>query len=485
MGISSRLSPRVAALAVLAASAVLYAPTIGFLATTWEPTPEHIVQHGYLLALLAVWGVWRAQELQWPEGAGSWRTLFIVAVAVSSLVWALSQFAAIASAGALVWLAALAAAWAALFGWDGLQRLAWPLVFLLLATPIWVLFHPPLWAASTVATTWLLSLLGIPMYVVGNVIHLPAGVIQIAAGCAGLGFFATAVAIGAIIAFLNRADLRHSLVLMALAGLVAMVANWTRITIIVFEAYRTNMQTTLITKDHYTFGWILFAVFLLGYVFLFSRYGQRGEAPAAPVRADPHASALLAGLALTLGPALVLADRLLPLPPTAPLARAMDAEFAGRAQPALGDDWRPRFQGATLERQYTTIEHGLRVSVYLAAYASQRNGAKLITENNAWAADEHWQVGDARAGDRFATVQVAGPDGQAWSVRYLYFVGTGTFQRPRDVQVQLAMHTLLQRPLTGVLAVAYPCAGGCEAVPAGAVDAAWARAAAIRAAALP
>ena len=64
MGVSRTLSPRVAALAVLAASAVLYAPTIGFLATTWEPTPEHVVQHGYLLALLAVWGVWRAQDLQ-------------------------------------------------------------------------------------------------------------------------------------------------------------------------------------------------------------------------------------------------------------------------------------------------------------------------------------------------------------------------------------------------------------------------------------
>lgn len=482
MGISSRPSPRVAALAVLAASGVLYAPTIAFLASTWEPTPEHIVQHGYLLALLAVWGVWRAQDLQWPEGAGSWRNVFIVAVAAFSLVWALSQFAAVASAGALVWLAALAAAWAAFFGWDGLQRLAWPLVFLLLSTTIWVLFHAPLWAASTAATTWLLTQLDIPMYVVGNVIHLPAGVIQIAAGCAGLGFFATAVAIGAIIAFLNRADLRHSLVLMALAGLVAMVANWTRITIIVFEAYRTNMQTTLITKDHYTFGWILFAVFLLGFVFLLSRYGQRGEAPAAPVQAIPKASALLAGLALTLGPTLVLADRLLPLPSTVPLALAMDAEFAGGAQPARDDDWRPRFQGATLERQYTILDDGLRVSVYLAAYATQRQGAKLITENNAWAIDEHWQVGDSQPGDRFATVQVAGPDGQAWSVRYLYFVGPGTFQRPRDVQLQLAMRTLPRRPLSGVLAVAYPCAGGCEAPPAGAVDAVWARAANIRAA---
>jgi exosortase len=434
-----------------------------------------------LLALLGVWAIWRAPDLRWLEGSTPWLTLFVAATATSSALWALSQFASVAAAGALIWLATLAATWGVLFGRDGLRRLIWPLVLLLLATPIWVLFHAPLWAASTAATTWLVALLGIPMYVVGNTIHLPAGIIQIAAGCAGLGFFATAIAIGAIIAFLNRADLRHSLVLMVLAGLVAMIANWVRITIIVFEAYRTQMQTTLITKDHYTFGWILFAVFLLGYVFLFSRYGQRDPSPASTISAVPKASVLLAGLALALGPALVLADRVLPLPSTVPLAQAMDAEFAGRAQAALEADWRSHFAGSALERQYTWTESGVRLSVYLAAYATQRQGAELISEDNAWAADEHWQVGDSQIGDQFGTVEVEGPDRKVWSVRYLYFVGAGTFQRPRDVQLKLATRALLQRPLAGVLAVAHRCDGRCEAVPAGVVDAVWQRALKVRA----
>ena len=273
-------------LLVIASVSLLLWPTTALLAGVWSPISDNVLSHAWLVVAVVLWGVLR-------EAAGLPRltgrrldVLSIVTIVALSLLWGFAKHAALLIPQQLLWFALLLTGLWTVLGAAAARALLRPLWILGWLMPVWALPHGFLWFTSTRAVRAILELIGLPAYFEGNVIHLASGSIQIASGCAGVAFFAAALSTAAIIGYLNRASLAQHAVLLGVAAAVAMVSNWLRIVIIVVEAHRTQMQTTLITKDHYVFGWILFAIALMAYCFAFASYGLRRGKPVPTVAPD-------------------------------------------------------------------------------------------------------------------------------------------------------------------------------------------------------
>lgn len=477
----------VAGLIVL--TSALITPTMLQLFQKWQPEdPENVLGHGWLVVAVAVWGLLRdarALPVLQPWRARVWPIAATVAV---SLAWALARQGAVAGVQQLLWpLLLLCVFWVA-FGSAAARRLFRPLRLLWFALPLWTLLLGVLWFTSTHAVKIILNVVGIPVHFDGNVISLPDGQIEIAAGCAGLAFFTAAVACGAIIGYLNRATVRQHVVLIGFAGLTAMVCNWIRISWIVVQAHRTQMQTPLITVSHYAFGWTVFAIGLLAYCLLFGRYGLRAEPaelltidnevlPGAVTAAARPKVALLALLCAAAGPVAVLTS------PSATgsgtPARVLPTHIADwRALPSNDSvRWRPRFPEADESALFAATDGANSLVLYANVYRDQEGTRKLASSGNSLLPNEHWQI--SRTSRANGSAYLIAEDGrkQRWLVRYVYVTASAHFARAAFSQLDYAVRRFWSLPAAGFVALADRCTADCQDAQKR-VDAQWASTAA-------
>ena len=152
-------------------------------------------------------------------------------------------------------------------------RVLFPALFLVFLLPIWGILTPYLQTLSTYTVTYFMGLTGIPTYVEGNFITIPAGVFEIAGGCSGLRYLLVSLSVSSLFIFLNMRNMKHGLIFITIAVLGALFTNWVRIAMLIIIGHNTNMESSLMS-DHNTFGWYLYIPFLF---FLFY-VGQRFSA---------------------------------------------------------------------------------------------------------------------------------------------------------------------------------------------------------------
>jgi exosortase/archaeosortase family protein len=144
-------------------------------------------------------------------------------------------------------------------------------------------------------------------------------------------------------------SVRRRLLWLGLMGLFAIVGNWVRIFLIVIAAYETDMRTYLVTVSHYWFGWAVFVVFFLAFLWLAGLLASRWDRCAAAkrrteasvpdeplVRETPRASlgCVLAALgALLVLPCVVYARNLLSPVAAQPVVISWPAAPAGWSGP--------------------------------------------------------------------------------------------------------------------------------------------------------
>lgn len=149
-------------------------------------------------------------------------------------------------------------------------KVIFPSLFLVFLLPIWGILTPYLQALSTSAVTSIMQLTGIPTFVEGNFISIPAGVFEIAGGCSGLRYLLVSLSVSSLFIFLNIKNAKDGMVFFTVAVLGALITNWLRITLLILIGHYTEMESELM-NDHNAFGWYLYIPFL---VFLFY-FGQR------------------------------------------------------------------------------------------------------------------------------------------------------------------------------------------------------------------
>lgn len=257
-----------AALVLLAALAWSYWSTFVELVNIWGSSPDY--SHGYLVAPLAAWFLWRRRAaLPWSQIAPSWFGLSLIAVAaVLRLVAARFYFPELDGCSLPLWLAGVC--WL-LGGW-ALARWAAPaLAFLLFLVPlpasIETLLSQPLQALATAMSTWVLQCLGQPAIAEGTTILLNDNVLEVERACSGLRMFYGILALAVAYIIVSRARPAISVILLTAVAPVAIAANVMRITWTgLLYDYASSVAARRFSHDLAGLLMILLAVALFGLV---------------------------------------------------------------------------------------------------------------------------------------------------------------------------------------------------------------------------
>src|SRR5690606_22696468 len=133
-----------------------------------------------------------------------------------SLVWFVAKVAEIQSLQMLSILGILFFMVPAMFGLAWLKLAFIPLVILLFALPIWQPVLPLLQDITTAVTHFNLKLIGRPVYVVENFVHVSGGSFVIEESCSGLRFLLVATTLSLVNSSMNLHTMRQTLSLLSI-----------------------------------------------------------------------------------------------------------------------------------------------------------------------------------------------------------------------------------------------------------------------------
>jgi len=167
-------------------------------------------------------------------------------------------------APAIIWFS-----FTALLGYKFGLNILIPLIFLYYAIPVWDYLTFPLQSLTVVVCDFLLDIAEIPAFIEGVNIHLPSGIIKVAGGCSGLRYLLVGLTISSLYAVLFLESWQRKVLLIISGVLLALLANWLRVFIIIVVGHRSQMTSPLL-HEHDHFGWLIFALtltplFVLGY----------------------------------------------------------------------------------------------------------------------------------------------------------------------------------------------------------------------------
>jgi len=437
-------------MAVCGAVLALFWPATRELGQLWLDEVRSTYTHGFLVAAVAAWLLWKRlpRESAFPQDwPAPYRGAFAAALLACVFLWLLFFRAGLPAAYLLLVPVILALAVAALFGPAAWRAARLPIAFLLFAVPTWDYLSPPAQSASIYVARFLLRSVSVPAYFDGNLVQVPDGVFAIEGGCSGLHYIIVALAVATLLGELRGDSWRMRLRWLAIALLLALLANWLRVFSIIVIGHMTHMQSYLVRVSHYGYGWVVFAVALAA-LFVIERRAPPGHAQPGSGRVDTvAASPPAAG-----GPAWRLAVCLiLCLPPLLNLVidHAPAAEASLPAQPPPVRGWQasggdpaawPAMPAADERRQWEYRAAGEAVLLYMALHREQRSGNAL---------------------DAYRTLS---PDPAARSAAG-YSVGGRTFARVDAAQLWYSLRTLLtlrSQPATAWV-VRAPCQPDCDA----------------------
>jgi exosortase A len=461
----------VAIVALLASVFFLYAPSSESLMELWSDTDRTTYTHGFVIAALTAWLVLRRRHalaaIPWsPSIVGS-----LLALA-ASVVWIVSVRASIELIHQLLLLGLLWLSVWAVFGRRMALQVWLPVGFLIFAIPVWDQINFLLQEATVQAVALLLAVTAIPAWVDGNFVHLAAGVFEVAGGCSGIHFFIVALALATLYGEMGRDSIKVRIQLVVLAGGLALLANWLRVYTIVLAGHFTNMQHSLIQEGHYNFGWAVFAVMMLLYLFIARRIAPLvpNEAIALAMDGIPasgrRAGGVLMGLACVVAiPAWAVLYPVEPAPLPAAGASLPEAPIGWSRTSSRSLTWNPVFVGADLEERGEYADaHGSRLEVFVATYAMQRQdkeltayGNSLIGANASHLVSSSRALSDGQA--REILVEIAG---ERALIRYYYRVGNLRIASGVVAQLRYGLSALSGATTSSVVAMRVRCLPDCD-----------------------
>jgi len=443
----------------------------------WEDTHLLTYTHGYLILAVTMWLIWRDRDALRGLQPQLWWPGLLVTLGLS-LLWYLAWVSGIQVGYLALSPLILVSAAAGAMGPAAVRTLAFPVGYLFFAIPLWGSFNTQLQALTIFGVSLMIRATGVPAFIEGNHVHIPAGTFEIAGGCSGLHFFIVALAVAALYGELGRDRIGVRLKLLALAAVLSVLMNWVRVYTIILQGHLTDMQGYLVRVDHYKFGWALFGVLLVIFFWLARRIVPvtAVELPSAPTQAasaDPGRG--IAALALSLitmvsGPVLGQAAVRMAKPGVAILS--LPDGSGGWVGPGAADmSWMPRYFNPDAVAQGTYTRDASTVNVYLNAYLYQAQGHELVYYKNDVLGGEGWQARSERAasvnlagGSRFPYVEIEAeaPDGSRWLVGRTQVAGGRVFDRELPSKLYYGFAVLGRKPLSGLVAAAVRCSTECD-----------------------
>ena len=265
---------------------------------------SHSYSHGLLLLLVSLFLIGsKPHAVTGSQG----NIVFLLLLAGLIGIYALAALAKIEVILRFLMPCFMVAATGAVFGYRNLKKFFIPFALLFFTVPSWSIVSPVFQSIAANVIASFSMLIGIPTYIEGNSVAIPNGTFLVAEGCSGVRYILVALSIALINSELSHFKTRSQIISLSLAFLLAVVANWVRIEVIVLYAHQYGMSHPIIA-DHNSLGWIVFAVFMLFYFLLLPYVTRQGEKEQAispePLQARQKWLALASIAVLALGAAI-------------------------------------------------------------------------------------------------------------------------------------------------------------------------------------
>jgi exosortase D (VPLPA-CTERM-specific) len=182
--------------------AVIFQNTFGVLRAAWA-MEEY--SHGVLIPAITAWLLWtrRAQFASIPF-KGSWAGAALVLLGL--IVYFLGSLAAITTVDAYALVIVIAGCVLAVMGWQAFRLALVPIALLLLMNPLPAFFYNSISSSLQLISSQIgvavIRLLGISVYLEGNVIDLGTYKLEVAEACSGLRYLFPLMSVGAIMAYM-------------------------------------------------------------------------------------------------------------------------------------------------------------------------------------------------------------------------------------------------------------------------------------------
>jgi exosortase len=263
---------------------IAYYPTSNALWHFWIDHPSWGA-HGILVALLALGLLYRARArvAAAPVRALPWLLLPLLLFSIASLLFwrAGLQSLQLLMLPVLILLGAMVA-----FGIAVTRAIAVPVGFLYFGMPVWNLLAVPLQQLTLAIVRLVAPLIGAAS-VEGTVVSFPGDLhFEVTIWCSGLGFLVQGLAVATLLGELEQASNVRRLRLMGSMVAVALAANWLRVLAIIELGYSSGMRNLLATRYHLLFGYVVFVIALVAFVWIAARqHQQHSQAHGAPAAA--------------------------------------------------------------------------------------------------------------------------------------------------------------------------------------------------------
>jgi exosortase len=211
----------------------LFAPTLAWLWRSWQAHPYY--SHGPLLPPLALWFAWRARAglaAGRPSSAGLGLVLLGVGLHLVALRWAAHPLSAAALVATLLGLVLAAG------GRPALSAALVPAGLLALAIPLPLVerLAPPLAAAVARGAALAAGSIGVGVVQAGAQLAVADGAFTVGAPCSGLRSLVALATLAYVVANVLEGPRVSRLALVAFAAPLALVANWARLTGLLWTA---------------------------------------------------------------------------------------------------------------------------------------------------------------------------------------------------------------------------------------------------------
>jgi EpsI family protein len=470
---AQRTFPLVVALIV--AIAIVYWPSVTALWRYWIYLPS-LGGHGSLVVVLAAWMLLRSKDRinSTPRRPALWALLPLALLSVAWLVFwkAGIQSLHLMILPVLIFLAVLSA-----FGGAMARAVVVPLAYLYFSMPAWNLLSTSLQHLTVRIVTLLAPAFGLPATVSGSQISFPNGAtFVVTLACSGIAFLVQGLAVAALLGELEKASIKRRLALLISMAIVALMTNWLRVLLLLKIGYSWGMDNPLVANYHLEFGYVLFVIALIGFVWLATRGPLPARSPTnlsspdLPTGRWVTRAYVAAVVTLTLGPLAVLMFSRQPSGLDAPRQLRLPTghdDWSGPF-PVTTADWRPTFVGPHSE-QHLAYEDGQhsRVEVLVIGYARQTQDQKLINEENslfsagALSPLDFAIVRDADE-DSYQEILVADEAGHRSVIWTVYDVGGQSFVIPLFSQLWYGLRSLHAPPYSALFAFRAECALSCD-----------------------
>lgn len=250
--------------ALLFATFILaYFPVWKQLILTWYSSDDY--SHGFFIIPLCFYIIWRKKEVlaEIPIRPSLWGLALCI---FSLLLYLFAHLAEIITVTRFSMVLLLAGVVIYFYGFSIFKELLFPLFLLLFMIPvpaqIYAKLTIPLQLFVSKVSVGISSLLGLPIYREGNVIHLPGRTLQVVQACSGLRSMISLLTLSAIFAYLTlKSNLLRTILFFS--GIpAAILVNIIRVLLLVFAFHYLNFDLTK-GITHTVFGIIIFILALI------------------------------------------------------------------------------------------------------------------------------------------------------------------------------------------------------------------------------